>query len=155
MGKEVSINTTKSLLSSELSGVGTCPTQPPYLLDLIHKALRLLHCDILHGEFQRSHPSLIGIENLKRKQWSVQIKSTGQNIDYIVLSPEDSFGFFPLTQARFTPCQLSPKLPNRRGKGSPNHILKEPSLLQTAKPQWKGEGAGTAQNWPSTGAEGQ
>lgn len=142
MGKEVSINITKSLLSSELSGVGTCPTQPPYLLDLIHKALRLLHCDILHGEFQRSHPSLIGIENLKRKQWSVQIKSTGQNIDHIVLSPEDSFGFFPLTQARFTPCQLSPKLPNRRGKGSPNHILKEPQPSPDSKASVEGRRGG-------------
>ena len=82
------------------------------------------------------------LENLKRKQWSVQIKSTGQNIDHIVLSPEDSFGFFPLTQARFTPCQLSPKLPNRRGKGSPNHILKEPQPSPDSKASVEGRRGG-------------
>lgn len=43
------------------------PPRPLYLLDLIHKALRLLYCDILHGEFQGSHTSLVGIKDLKRR----------------------------------------------------------------------------------------
>lgn len=43
------------------------PPRPLYLLDLIHKALCFLHCDILHGEFQGSHTSLVGIKNLKRR----------------------------------------------------------------------------------------
>ena len=113
---ERSINTTKSLLSSELSGIGTCPAQPPYLLDLIHEALRLLHCDILHGEFQRSHPGLIGIENLKRKQWSVQMKNTGQNTDYIVLSPEDSFGFLSPYPCTIHPMSTEPKTSQQEGQ---------------------------------------
>lgn len=77
-----------------------CPPPDPhlYLLDLIHKALCLLHCDILHGEFQGSDPGLIGIENLNKTKLSVQIKNTEQNRDNIVSSPKIALGlvsFFP------------------------------------------------------------
>lgn len=60
--------------------------RPLYLLDLIHKALCLLHCDILHREFQGSHTSLVCIKNLKRR--SSYLCNTYQNTDNHIPSPK-------------------------------------------------------------------
>lgn len=92
--------------------------RPLYLLDLVHKALRLLHCDILHREFQGSHTSLVCIKNLKRR--SSYLCNTCQNTDNHIPSPKLTSGFlWPPKANEFT--LHSEKLNFPIGKGTQPH----------------------------------
>lgn len=44
------------------------------------------------------------------------MKNTGQNTDYIVLSPEDSFGFFPPYPCTIHPMSTEPKTSQQEGQ---------------------------------------
>lgn len=46
-----------------------------YLLYLIHQVLCLLHGNILHGQLQSSHTSLIGTKYLKEKYTGLRTKN--------------------------------------------------------------------------------